>query len=472
MRFRGTLLVVASLFCLLGSVSGAQPTTGPSRPVALTGTDGFYGPGLGTGIKFASFHTDDELFCNPVMNNRGDIVFRATITGTGITADNDKGLWLYQNGRLAPLAREGDPVPGMPGVYFDEVSEWAPEPVICDAGKVLFYGFLQGAGITSTTEEALFWGDSQSIKLIAQQWVTELPDRPGVFLGRDLVSKSMLTVEPMAMTADGRPVVRLGVHPGGGSNDYFLANIMFTPATGEIQTLAYGGDPLPGNASINQMGNALVSDGGIPAAWLEYDDLAGWGAAIFSERSGALASIYDEDEPAPGGEKYGPLHHERVAVNGDGHVAFFAWGEDQWGYDGRIFSEGPFGYDIPFLIAETGESAPGTGNGTLPFLYGILGQLGHVIKVELVHDLESMNFHGLGADEEALANLLGGVALGEQLQDFTFPWGQHGKNSKGHIVCRVRVAVDHHICNGRTDVGLALCHSADGLSQLLKLTVL
>jgi len=336
--------------------------------VALTGTDGFYGPGLGTGIKFASFHTDDELFCNPVMNNRGDIVFRATITGTGITADNDKGLWLYQNGRLAPLAREGDPVPGMPGVYFDEVSEWAPEPVICDAGKVLFYGFLQGAGITSTTEEALFWGDSQSIKLIAQQWVTELPDRPGVFLGRDLVSKSMLTVEPMAMTADGRPVVRLGVHPGGGSNDYFLANIMFTPATGEIQTLAYGGDPLPGNASINQMGNALVSDGGIPAAWLEYDDLAGWGAAIFSERSGALASIYDEDEPAPGGEKYGPLHHERVAVNGDGHVAFFAWGEDQWGYDGRIFSEGPFGYDIPFLIAETGESAPGTGNGTFGFL--------------------------------------------------------------------------------------------------------
>jgi hypothetical protein len=365
---RITMFLLVSLFLLPGAAFGTLPASGPFRPVALTGTDGLHGPGLGVGIEFDRFDADDELFANPVMNGRGDILFRATLRGAGVTTSNDGGLWLCQDGRLVLLVREGDPVPGMAGVHFKAVADWAPEPVLCDSGKVLFAAFLEGTGVTSTTEEALFWGDRNGIRMIARQWVTELPDRPGVFLGRDIATKNMFTTDPMLLTRDGNVVVRLGVHPGGGPNSYYLATLMFSPDTGAIRTLAYGGDSLPGNRVVLKMSEALVGNDGAAAGRIEYQGTSSSGGGIFTERTGTLEEIYAEDGYAPGGGIYGPLYQKRIAVTREGKVAFYARGADPFGYDGRFFSEGPFGYNIPFGIAETGEPAPGVSGGRFGFL--------------------------------------------------------------------------------------------------------
>ncbi len=360
-------LFLVSLFFLPGTAFGTLPTSGPFHPVALTGTDGLYGPGLGVGIEFDRFDADDELFANPVMNERGDILFRATLRGAGVTSSNDGGLWLYQDGRLALLVREGDAVPGMAGVRFKAVADWAPEPVLCDSGKVLFAAFLEGTGVTSTTEEALFWGDRSGIKMIARQWITELPDRPGVFLGRDLATKNMFTTDPMLLTRDGNVVVRLGVHPGAGPISYFLATLVFSPDTGAIRTFAFGGDALPGNREVLKMSEVLVGTDGAAAGRIEYQGASSSGGGIFTERTGTLEEIYAEDGYAPGGGIYGAFHQKRIAVNRTGEAAFYARGADPFGYDGRFFSEGPFGYNIPFAIAETGVPAPGVPGGQFGF---------------------------------------------------------------------------------------------------------
>lgn len=91
-------LVMASLVMFTWGVGLVVADAGAPRPVALTGTDGEFGPGLEPGITSVSFAADEHDYASPVMNNSGESVFIATIAGPGITADNDTGIWAYRNG--------------------------------------------------------------------------------------------------------------------------------------------------------------------------------------------------------------------------------------------------------------------------------------------------------------------------------------------------------------------------------------
>ena len=58
---------------------------------------------------------------------------------------------------------------------------------------------------------------------------------------------------------------------------------------------------------------------------------------------------------------------------------------------------------------------------------GEAGQAGDTVEVELGHDVVAMCFHGADADVEECGDLAGGLALGEQLEDFAFPRGKPGQ---------------------------------------------
>ncbi|MCI0362661.1 MAG: hypothetical protein L0Y44_06340 [Phycisphaerales bacterium] len=53
-----------------------------------------------------------------VMTSASELVVEANLAGPGVTAFNDEAIYLEQDGQLTLLLREGDPVPGMPGVTF------------------------------------------------------------------------------------------------------------------------------------------------------------------------------------------------------------------------------------------------------------------------------------------------------------------------------------------------------------------
>jgi hypothetical protein len=73
------------------------------RTVALTGTDGTYGPGEGPGVTYASLTS-----VQPSINTAGQVAFRGTDSTTG----NPNGLWLRTDNANAALAMNGGAQPG------------------------------------------------------------------------------------------------------------------------------------------------------------------------------------------------------------------------------------------------------------------------------------------------------------------------------------------------------------------------
>jgi hypothetical protein len=73
---------------------------GQLTAIVRTGTETL-GPNLGAGVTFAAFG-------NYGMNSRGSIVFAADLAGTGIDDSNNSGIWIWRNGTLTKIVREGD----------------------------------------------------------------------------------------------------------------------------------------------------------------------------------------------------------------------------------------------------------------------------------------------------------------------------------------------------------------------------
>jgi hypothetical protein len=62
-------------------------------------------PGLPAGVNFSGFS-------NPRINDSGEVVFRSSLTGPGVSAANDRTLWSEGGGGLHLIAREGTAAPG------------------------------------------------------------------------------------------------------------------------------------------------------------------------------------------------------------------------------------------------------------------------------------------------------------------------------------------------------------------------
>jgi hypothetical protein len=104
-----------------------------NHAIALSGTDGPLGPGLGPGVRFDSFSL------GPSFNDADQVAFMATLgrpPGSGITTANDDGLWLASGGVIQLIAREGDFVDVNPTaaqdlrriVTINSVTEPSPSP--------------------------------------------------------------------------------------------------------------------------------------------------------------------------------------------------------------------------------------------------------------------------------------------------------------------------------------------------------
>jgi hypothetical protein len=123
----------------------------PDGTVSLLVRNGAAGtsPNLGPGVVF-------QNLVLPTINSSGDIVFSASLAGTGVNATNSNALFATTGGG-APhaVARTGaaGPGPGLgPGVVFSSFFD----PVINDAGDISFIAVLTGTGVNSTNDRGIF----------------------------------------------------------------------------------------------------------------------------------------------------------------------------------------------------------------------------------------------------------------------------------------------------------------------------
>ncbi|MEM6392184.1 MAG: choice-of-anchor tandem repeat NxxGxxAF-containing protein [Planctomycetota bacterium] len=103
----------------------------------------------------------------PVLNESGQVAFRADLTGTGVDGTNDSGIFTAR-GPLgnALFVRAGDDAPGTPvGVGYSGFST----PVLNEAGQIAFFADLTGSGINTNNDRGLFTSSGPAASSIVAQ---------------------------------------------------------------------------------------------------------------------------------------------------------------------------------------------------------------------------------------------------------------------------------------------------------------
>jgi hypothetical protein len=340
-------IVLASKHSALGVV--------PVRTVMVSGQSA---PGTAAGVTFTT------LQGSPVLNAAGRTVFTATLTGGGVTAINDAGVWSEGgDGVLKLIARKGSPAPGTgAGVVFgDPASMNFPfnQPRINNAGQTAFFGLLSGTGVDMTNDHGV-WSEGDGVLALVARKGGAAPGALGtVFALTGLSAFNDAGHTALKGSLDGTGVIATN-------------NIgVWSEGDGSLELIARAGSQAPNTPSgahFLQFNGIVLNGMGRTAFWASL--LSGAGGVdssnnegIWSEGSGVLTRIVRKGGPAPNtpsGARFGALG-QFPSINNAGHTAFDAFlrigsGGVTAADDEGIWSSG--GGSL-HLAAREGDPAPG-----------------------------------------------------------------------------------------------------------------
>lgn len=146
-------VMIAGQFC------AASAAATEVRTIALQGQNPF---GAGESAAFGAFST-------PSINNRGELAFTASLTGSSVTTANDSGLWIAGENEFTSVAREGNAAPGYPtdALFGALVVPNGLGVPLNDAGRVAFAWSAVTA--TAATSYGIWSGDGAGLNLVARQ---------------------------------------------------------------------------------------------------------------------------------------------------------------------------------------------------------------------------------------------------------------------------------------------------------------
>src|SRR5690606_667417 len=126
------------------------------RTIAVTGDAA---PGAATGQVY-------ERFFQPALNAAGRTAFAATLSGPGVSSENDMGIWSDGSGAPLLIARTGAAAPDTPaGVVYDSFAV----PNLNDAGQTAFWAGVRGTSVT-TSNDAGIWSEGMGqLGLVARE---------------------------------------------------------------------------------------------------------------------------------------------------------------------------------------------------------------------------------------------------------------------------------------------------------------
>jgi hypothetical protein len=169
----------------------------------------------------------------PQFNDAGNVLFFSSLTGAGVHSGNDQGVWLYAAGSTSLIAREGSPAPGTPaGVTFDNFSGGG----LNMAGQTVIYAGLAGDSVDSTNDSGLWVGSPTSVVLKVRAG-DAAPNA-----GADVKFASFSQFHSLNRSSR---IAFSATLAGGGvttANDSSL----WSDGSGALQLIAREGDPAPG----------------------------------------------------------------------------------------------------------------------------------------------------------------------------------------------------------------------------------
>jgi len=337
------VFIATLLFAHLGlsPLAWSQPFQIQAR--ALSGTDGALGPGLGQGVFF-------NAFSNYSVNENGQVSIFSTLTGTGVSAANDRGIWMGHEGGLVNVARRGDQVSGAaPDTVFDKFEFMSP---FSNSQGGLFTATLAGTGTDSSNNQGL-WGIDPTTFSISG--IGRAGDSvPG--FGSDF--RYTYFYPNIARNLNGQTAFSVNI--SGPGVDVTNSNLMMRIDQGQVSLVAQRGNAAPGvsgtfwnltnRLTVNQSGqiafNASIISGTNQndGVWVVPTTQPELRATSFQSAPGTNGSFFN----------FGP-----PVTNDSGAVAFWAT-LSSGTEDNGIWSDASG--DLS-LVARTGQQAAGTGFG-------------------------------------------------------------------------------------------------------------
>ena len=185
-------------------------------------------PAPGEAANFASI--DD-----PAMNNAGQTVFEAGLSGPSVIDATNHGIFYLTTGAPTRLMRDGTQAPGTAaGVNFSNaLGEVDAKPVINAAGKVLFQYGLTGPGVTTANDIGLWAGTPGNLAKV----VREGDPAPGLGAGATF---SAILSSGRAINGAGQVAFYAFYNAPGGAG----AGLFAQDAAGVIQLIARTGQSI------------------------------------------------------------------------------------------------------------------------------------------------------------------------------------------------------------------------------------
>ena len=147
------------------------------RTVAVTDQQA---PGTDSGVTYDTFDAHYSgrsvfVFRGPVLNDDGQVAFRANLTGSGVDSTNGLGVWSEGSSNLGLVARTGSPAPGS-GTFATVKDATNTDleifsPNLNEAGQVAFWGGLSNGNV------GIWSQGSGSLGLVARE-STPAPGTP------------------------------------------------------------------------------------------------------------------------------------------------------------------------------------------------------------------------------------------------------------------------------------------------------
>ncbi len=157
----------AAIFSNTGGSLAVVAREGPAGP----------GPNLAAGVNFSTFNA-------PVINAAGEVAFMASLAGSGVDSTNDEGIFTNVGGTLAAVARTGIGGPGPnvgDGVVFSNFL--LSVPVFHAAGQVAFVGVITGNGVTAANDQGIWTNIGGTLtKIVREGDLFNVDPGPGVDL--------------------------------------------------------------------------------------------------------------------------------------------------------------------------------------------------------------------------------------------------------------------------------------------------
>jgi len=236
----------------------------------------------------------DRLSCS-AMNSLGQVaLFDAK--------SKAEGIWVGTAGNLQPLARSGDPAPGVgQEVFFERLNP----PRLNAGGQVVFSARLRGKGVTENTNSGIWTGQPGDLKLLVSEGDTT-PGKDGVF--GDLSRIGSREMADLAINGAGQIV-------------FFANKGIWMGTPGSLHPVVHDGDSMNKEqkgpkVSLARTPELRLQDDGRLMFWSEQ--------AIWQWQADGLRLIACGGDPAPGTDSLAFDGFSEVVQTPAGKLAFTA----------------------------------------------------------------------------------------------------------------------------------------------------